>query len=696
MGKQMVNSKNLSIKDKIVRPVLVVSMTLILALILTISIVSSITTSSLTDRLVESTVSDYKSQLQTINEQSYVTIEMLREQIYQSLDNGASRDEILTALKSALLANNSAGAYWAAFEPNAFDGQDGNHVNEEGSDGNGRFLPCVSRGTSATDDVVTALTGLETDNADSAYYYGAKNSGQPYITEPFSYSYNGVPANVYSICIPLFEGGQNGGQCIGVVGADVTLDSTNTLVNEATILKHGYLFLLTGQDMIATHPNTDYVLKTASEISFLDGTKTQRQAVAANGTGWNGSSHGQKLYMVPVTTGDVPSNWVMCGVLSYGEYYSSVITMIVIIILFGAAILSIIALVVYRLINRTVEPLNHIVDAAHQIAIGDMENISLTPCPKDTKDEIEILSNAFLQTIDSVNQQTALLSQIAGGDYTLTIEKRSDADAMGESLNQMVESLNDTFSHIHTSTKEVQLGADQIAEAANSLAEGATKQAGTVEELTAMITRIADHTAKNSEKSADAARFVESISETTDASKAQMNELTSTMAEISLACDNIRTVIKAINDIASQTNLLALNAAIEAARAGEAGKGFAVVAGEVRDLAGKSADAARESSLIIETSIEKAASGDKIVAKAAKSLIEISDGIGQAANLFQEIAASAKEQSADIDDIHTSVNAVSGIVQETAAIAEESAASAQELTAQVQLLNSSMERYKLR
>ncbi|MDR0964359.1 MAG: methyl-accepting chemotaxis protein [Clostridium sp.] len=689
-------SKHRSVRDKILKPVLKVSISLITAMVVTISIVSSVSTGNLIDTLVQNEVSDYKSQLQSINEQSYVTIEMLREQIYQSIENGSSRDSIITLLQSALAANNNAGAYWAAFEPDAMDGMDHQYADAEGSDGNGRFLPCVSRGTSADDYVITALTGLEVDNADSAYYFGAKNSKQPFITEPFSYSYNGVPANVYSICIPLFEGGTSGGTCIGVVGADITLDSTNALVNAAKILDNGYVFLLSGQDMVVTHPDADYVLGVGSDISFLAGTQDHIQDVVNRGTSWSGSSHGQKLYMEPVATGDVPTNWVMCGVLSLGEYYSSVLIMIGIIVVFGLVILFLIAFVVYRLVTRSLQPLHGIVETAHKIAVGDTTNMQLVPCPADTQDEIEILSNAFLAMVESVDNQTRLLTQIASGDYSLSAQKRSEMDSMGDALNQMLDAMNETFESIRSSTGEVQLGADQIATASGSLAEGSTQQAATVEELSASINKIAEETMQSSDKSADAAQFVSTITKSTQLNKDQMMELTTMMAEIRQASDNIRTVIKAINDIASQTNLLALNAAIEAARAGEAGKGFAVVADEVRALAGKSADAAKESSALIETSIAKAASGEQIVAKTAKSLNEISDGIEQASALFTEIATSAREQSKHVEVIHNAVNQVSEIVQSNAAIAQESAAASEELTAQVHLLNGSIAKYKLR
>jgi methyl-accepting chemotaxis protein len=689
-------SNNLSVRDKILGPVLKVSISLILAMVVTISIVSSISTGDLIDDLVQNEVDDYKSQLQSINEQSYVTIEMLREQIYQSIESGNSRESIVTLLRSALAANNSAGAYWAAFEPNAMDGKDQQFTGAEGSDDAGRFLPCVSRGASANEYVITALTGLETDNADSAYYFGAKNSGQPFITEPFNYSYNGVPSNVYSICIPLFEGGASSGTCIGVVGADITLDSTNALVNTSKILDNGYLFLMSGQNMVVTHPNAEYVLGPDSDISFLSGIEDHIRNAVNNGTSWSGSSHGQRLYMVPVTTGEVPTNWVMCGVLSTWEYYSSVVTMVLIIALFGFVILFLIAFVVYRLVTKSLLPLNSIVDTAHKIALGDTTNLYLTPAPEDTRDEIEILSNAFIKMVESVDSQTALLSQIAAGDYSLFAKKRSAADTMGDALNQMLDAMNATFESIRTAAAEVQIGADQIATASGSLAEDSTKQSATVEELSTAITKIAAETLESSQKAAKSAQFVATITETAEMSKEQMNVLTATMSEIRKASDNIRTVIKVINDIASQTNLLALNAAIEAARAGEAGKGFAVVADEVRALAGKSAEAAKESSALIETSIEKAASGDQIVAKAAKSLLEISDGIEQASSLFTEIADSAKDQSLHIDTVQNAVNQVSEIVQNNAAIAQESAASSEELTAQVHLLNGSMAKYRLR
>jgi methyl-accepting chemotaxis protein len=665
-------------------------------MILTISIVSSISTGSLIDMLVHNEVNNYTSQLQTINEQSYVTIEMLREQIYTAIQQENPREQILSLIQSALKANTDAGAYWAAFEPNALDGSDAEYINAPGSDANGRFLPCVSRGTGTGEYILEPLAGLDVDNADSAYYFGAKNSGKPYITQPFSYSYNGVPTNVYSICIPLFEGGGTSGNCIGVIGADVSLDSADQLINSATVMDGGFLILVSSQGLMVTNPEPENVLKHYSEISYLNGIQNHIQKAVDNGTTWNGSSHGKMLYLVPIQTGDVELNWVMCGVLSTWEYNLSEITLVSITILFGLAIILLIAWVIYRQISKTLSPLQQMVESANYIAIGDISKITQKRIEKVDLDEVETLTNAFLDMTESVRSQTALLAQIAQGDYTLSAQERSTGDLMAQSINQMLVAMNDTFKGIQGSAAEVKSGADQIAAASMSLAEGATNQAATVEELSASVNQIAGETLRSSEKSISASEYVQTLESATQLSMQQMGELTDTMKEISQASKNIHGVINAINDIASQTNLLALNAAIEAARAGEAGKGFAVVADEVRALASKSADAARESTRLIETSVEKTGMGDQILARTAKSLQEVAKGIKTTTNLFQEIAQSAQDQSKSIGQINVAVDAVTIIVEQNAAIAQECAASSGELNTQVEILRDNFIKYKLK
>jgi len=220
----------------------------------------------------------------------------------------------------------------------------------------------------------------------------------------------------------------------------------------------------------------------------------------------------------------------------------------------------------------------------------------------------------------------------------------------------------------------------QIANGSQALAQGSTEQAASIQELSASISDIASKTKENAQMAERAASLANTIKDNAERGNQQMSEMTSAVQEINTASQNISKVIKAIDDIAFQTNILALNAAVEAARAGQHGKGFAVVAEEVRNLAAKSAEAAKDTGGLIANSMEKAELGARIADETAASLYEIVSGINESSQIVGEIAKSSEEQSVGIDQINLGVEQVSQVVQQNTATAEESAAASAEMS----------------
>ena len=234
----------------------------------------------------------------------------------------------------------------------------------------------------------------------------------------------------------------------------------------------------------------------------------------------------------------------------------------------------------------------------------------------------------------------------------------------------------------------------QIADGAQTLAQGSTEQASTVEQLSSAVSDITQKTKTNAEMAGKAANLAETIKQNAEEGNKHMDEMMSAAEEINNASQEISKVIKTIDDIAFQTNILALNAAVEAARAGQHGKGFAVVAEEVRNLASKSAEAAKDTTGLIENSIEKAALGTKIANQTSQSLGEIMSGINESNEIVNEIAKSSGDQSMGISQINTGIEQVSSVVQQNSATAEESAASAEEMSTQSHLLEELVSRFK--
>ena len=236
--------------------------------------------------------------------------------------------------------------------------------------------------------------------------------------------------------------------------------------------------------------------------------------------------------------------------------------------------------------------------------------------------------------------------------------------------------------HLATESEKVHQSALQVAQASQSIAEGASQQAASLEETSSSLHEMADMTLRNSESAQDAKVLANAARETADAGAADMVQMKAAMGAIKDSSVEISKIIKTIDDIAFQTNILALNAAVEAARAGEAGLGFAVVAEEVRRLAQRSAEAAKETAEKISMSTDKSEQGVKISEKMAGNLAAILDKTRQLDERIAEIAESSKQQNQGIGQLNNAVASMDKVTQDNAALAEESAAASEELKAQ--------------
>ena len=357
-----------------------------------------------------------------------------------------------------------------------------------------------------------------------------------------------------------------------------------------------------------------------------------------------------------------------------------------------------IALYIPSLISKPLAPLANFMKKAG--ATGDL---TLDPADEkiinkygQVKDEIGQTINGAATFVQHITAFAAELEAVAGGDLTVDISLLSEADTMGKSLKNMLDSLNRMFGEINASTTQVSTGAKQVSDGAQALAQGSTQQAASIQELSSSIEDIAHRTKENAAIAEKTSKLSETIKENAEKGSRQMNEMITAVNEINEASKNISKIIRTIDDIAFQTNILALNAAVEAARAGQHGKGFAVVAEEVRNLASKSAEAAKDTGHMIQNSMEKAELGARIAGETAASLMDIVSGINESGHLIAEIARSSEEQSSGIAQINIGVDQVAQVVQQNSATAEQSAAAAQEMSSQSALLHQLIAQFKLK
>jgi len=313
----------------------------------------------------------------------------------------------------------------------------------------------------------------------------------------------------------------------------------------------------------------------------------------------------------------------------------------------------------------------------------------------ELRDEVGDIAVGIEKMIQMLRDKVRTLETVADSDLTIAIEQLSTDDIISNSLRKMVDNLQKIFVEMNGAAYQVSTGAEHIAVGAQTLAQGSAEQAGAVEELAKAIGLVADKSRRNAEMAGKATKLAVSVRNSAETGSARMVDMTQAVMEINEASYSINKVIKVIDDIAFQTNILALNAAVEAARAGQHGKGFAVVAEEVRSLAAKSSEAAKNTAALISDSLKKAEYGSHIVQETAASLYEIVDGIGENVRIVGEIARSSKEQSDSVSLIDSNIDQVRAVVQRNSATAEQSAAAAEEMSSQANLLRSHIARFKL-
>ncbi|HRW23826.1 MAG TPA: methyl-accepting chemotaxis protein [Spirochaetia bacterium] len=416
-----------------------------------------------------------------------------------------------------------------------------------------------------------------------------------------------------------------------------------------------------------------------------------------------------------------------------------------IVIVIGIAVAAIvIALLLALLITRSiVKPLGDCINAAVKLAKGEMDtefNIegkdelsalqremkTMTGIIESLVDEAAMLTQAAvegrLQTradatkhqgdfrkivegvnrtldlvINPINETIAILKRMAEGDLTATMtgDYKGDFDILKTALNDTLAAINDLLGQVTMAVEQVTAGSQQVSQASQALSQGATEQASSLEEITSSVTEIAGQTRQNTENAVQVNGLAKTARDDAEQGNMQMKDLVSAMTDINTSAEEIRKIVKAIDDISFQINLLALNANVEAARAGKYGKGFAVVAEEVRNLAVRSAGSVQETNKMVNEAISNIAKGNGLVEVTAKQLQSIVTGAAQVASLAEEVATAGKEQSQGLEQISTGLNQIDQVTQANTASAEESASAAEELSSQSQQLKAMLAKFKL-
>ncbi len=356
-----------------------------------------------------------------------------------------------------------------------------------------------------------------------------------------------------------------------------------------------------------------------------------------------------------------------------------------------AAIIIIMTLIIIYFRQVFKKEMRKVVNKANEVALGKPAEL----LQRKNKDELGRICDSMNGVIKNNIRQSELMEEIAKGNLTVEVVPASEEDILGISIKNMVYQNRHAMMNISDSANQVLTSSSEVAGASEALAQGSTEQASAIEQITVSINDIAEKTRKNADEASNAAKFMDEAMGAMKKGENQMSDMMSAMQDINASSESISKIIKVIDDIAFQTNILALNAAVEAARAGDAGKGFAVVAEEVRNLAARSAEAAKETAELIESSIVKVNAGSDIVNSLAGALTKLTELVSGCGGIVSGIAEASNYQATAISQVNNAIEQVSEVVSTNSATSEQCAAASVELSNQAKKMKEYLSVYRL-
>ncbi|WP_332859337.1 methyl-accepting chemotaxis protein [Janthinobacterium svalbardensis] len=554
------------------------------------------------------------------------------------------REQINELTKATLTSSEDLLGAAVTWEPNALDGKDAEFANQKPNyDASGRFMPYWTRGAGGKLQVEPIVFDPKPGAND--WYDVPKRTGKTFFTEPYIYPVDGKDVLMASLVAPIMiDGGFK-----GTASADFMLTRLAKILAGLKVIEGGKLALISNGGLYASHPVPERLGKKADDVPAA-GLEKVRQGQAYEYEDGQGYIHLlQPLQIHPdIAPWSVELNFPKSVAIASAR--DLMIYTLIVALLCAAATAGILILVV----NQLTRPLRTLGRTMTDLSSGDA----------DLRVKLEVKGTDELAVI-------------------------------GKGFNAFVEKIHAVLLQVQASADNVARASAEIAQGNNDLSARTEQQASSLEETAASVEELTGTVKENADHARQANQLAASASSVAQQSGEVVGKVIATMTSINDSSNKIVDIISVIDGIAFQTNILALNAAVEAARAGEQGRGFAVVATEVRNLAQRSAAAAKEIKLLIDDSVGKVAAGSKLVDEAGATMEQVVDSVRKVTAIMADISVATTEQSDGIAQVNQALAQMDGVTQQNAALVEEAAAAAESLQDQASHLAEVVSVFKL-
>ncbi len=527
------------------------------------------------------------------------------------------------------------------------------------------------------------------------WYTSGKTASSPIVwSAPYLDTFAGI--TMVTATAPIYD---STGRFLGVTTADIDLTSLQQTVSGMTQHESisGFVVDASGTYVADEDPNKSLKYNIKDDSNGFDKVAVQMLQNKQGSAGFEHNKEHSTLWYAQIPDVD----WV-AGIAVTDSYLYKNIASLKSTLTFASvliAVLSCLGIYIFATLS-VVKPVERLTRATREISAGNW-NVSIQTTARGEMRELEenfALMTQKLQSYDGyINEIIEVLNQLSRGylNFQLVNDYTGDFETIKKSLNRISNSFKALIGEIQKNADSFTQETANISNASHILSENALTQAASIQELSATIAQIAEHSRSTAEYAQEANAMANETGQILNNSTQQMQQMTGAMDKIYQASTEIDKVIKAIDDIAFQTNILSLNAAVEAARAGAAGKGFAVVADEVRNLAQKSAESAKNTAQLIQNAMDAVKEGKQIVLDTEHTIQEVAQATKKVLASAEDIAQASRDQDSNMHQITKGISDISNIVQTNTQSVQESAESAEQLSEQAQVLHMLVQNFRL-